>query len=40
MNIRCETEEQFYDTIAALVRRGLTFEANFTKLLITLTGGF
>jgi len=40
MTIDCQTEEQFYDTIKALVERGLTFKANAATLDITLTGGF
>lgn len=40
MIIHCYTAEEFFDAVEALVRRGLTFEADFTKLCISLTGGF
>lgn len=39
MSIQCNDIEQFMDVIAGLVRRGLTFKAHASTLLITLTGG-
>jgi hypothetical protein len=40
MFIRYETVEAFYDGIAHLVQRGLTFVADGACLSIRLTGGF
>ena len=40
MTIYCYTDEEFFDAVAALVMRGLTFSADFTKRQIELTGGF
>lgn len=40
MTIECSTSGEFYNAIAALVIRGLTFTANATALTITLTGGY
>ncbi len=34
------TEQQFYDTIYAMVERGLHFTADAAKLTITLRGGY
>jgi hypothetical protein len=34
------TEQQFYDTIYAMVERGLHFTADADKLTITLRGGY
>ena len=34
------TEQQFYDTIYAMVERGLHFTADVDKLTITLRGGY
>ena len=38
--IVCEDEPSFYDTIHALIQRGLTFKAIRSELTIYLTGGF
>ena len=40
MIIYCDDIAQFLDTIEGLVRRGLTFKADFRTFNITLTGGF
>lgn len=40
MTITAATHQQFMDTIAALVHRGLTFKADADRLTITLTGGY
>lgn len=40
MTITHQTEHDFYDTIEALVKKGLTFEANGSTYTITLTGGY
>jgi len=40
MIIYCNTAEEFYDAIAALVQRGLTFESRTSDFRITLTGGY
>jgi len=40
MFIHCENRQQFYDCIAALVERGLGFEADAWALKITLTGAY
>ena len=40
MTLSYLTEESFYDGIAELVKRGLTFEAQVHCLAIVLTGGF
>ena len=38
--IRCSTPEQFHEAVAAMVRAGLTFEADANSLTIHLLGGF
>ena len=38
--ITYNTESAFYNGIYALVEKGLTFEANGSKLTITITGGY
>lgn len=35
-----ETAEQFYNTIGALVVQGIIFDADASRLTITLTGGY
>lgn len=35
-----KSDDDFYEGIAALVKKGLTFHADYDKLRITLTGGF
>ena len=40
MMIKYIDDIEFYNGIHELVKRGIMFEANFTKLEITLTGGF
>ena len=39
MIIYCNTTEQFFDAIAELVQRGLTFTSHVENLTIKLTGG-
>lgn len=39
-SIKCDTVEEFYDAVEALVKRGLVFRADVGKLTITLTGGY
>jgi hypothetical protein len=34
------TRQEFYDTIKAMVIRGLVFQADATELTVTLTGGY
>lgn len=38
--IYCHKDTEFYDTIAALVHRGIIFTADVSRLEITLTGGY
>lgn len=38
--IRYETKEDFYNGIQELTARGLTFDADFIQMTITLTGGY
>lgn len=40
MKIICQTPEQFYEAVYQCVTKGLTFDANADKLVITLLGGF
>lgn len=42
MTIHCTTHEEFLDTVAGLVQRGLTFTSEVSRGLhiITLTGGY
>ena len=40
MIIKYTDEIEFYNGIHELVRRGIQFEADFSKLEIKLTGGF
>jgi len=40
MNIQCSTENEFYNAIAGMVKRGLLFRADSATLTITLTGGY
>lgn len=40
MTIYFDSDEDFYNGIAACVQRGLSFKADATKLRIELTGGF
>lgn len=40
MKIKYRSEEAFYDGIHAIVKKGLTFNADHDTLTITLTGGF
>lgn len=40
MVIRCDTDEQFYNCIYAMLTRGAQFNADHGKLTIILTGGF
>lgn len=40
MTITHKTEQQFYDTVSAMVIRGLMFKADADTLTITLTGGY
>ena len=40
MKIICTDPKQFFDTIAELVKRGLTFEADRDTLVIKLSGGY
>jgi len=40
MKITCQNLREFYDTIAAMVERGLTFEAYTFDMTIELTGGY
>jgi hypothetical protein len=40
MIITCTNAEQFFNVIEELTRRGLTFTADYDRLIITLTGGF
>lgn len=39
MRVICHTEENFYEAIHKFVEKGLTFDADFETLVITLTGG-
>jgi len=38
--IFCSSENEFYDAISELVKRGLGFTANTERLEITLTGSY
>jgi len=40
MVIQCDSLTAFYDVIAGMVERGLTFYADQSELTITLTGGY
>ncbi|SPA50630.1 hypothetical protein [Cupriavidus taiwanensis] len=40
MTIIYRTEQAFYDGVAALVARGLTFRADFEGMTVTLLGGY
>ena len=40
MTIICSTQVEFIDTIAGLVVKGLTFDADAQTLKIVLTGGY
>jgi len=40
MNIKYESEVDFYTGIQQLVMKGLTFEADYSELTIKLLGGF
>ena len=40
MTITYKSTTDFYDGIAELVKRGLTFESDFTTMTIKLTGGY
>lgn len=40
MSVVYTTESEFYNGIAQLVQRGLTFVAHIDNLSITLTGGY
>lgn len=40
MTVECSNLDNFLDTVAGLVKRGLTFNADAEALTITLTGGY
>ena len=40
MKLDCGTHEAFMASIVSLVKAGLTFNADYASLTITLTGGF
>ena len=40
MTVTCENFEMFIKAVAALVREGMSFEADTTNFVITLTGGY
>lgn len=40
MTINCHDEDDFFDTIERLVRRGLGFDADSARLKIYLTGSY